>query len=114
MSETRIWSETEIVAEVDGLTVARLRSFVEARCLAPRERDGRLVYGEAEVARARLLAELVEDFELDADGAATVISLVDQIHGLRRELRALALALADEPDEVRARVRARMIERRGA
>lgn len=114
MSDTRAWSETEIVAEVDGLTVARLRAFVEARCLAPRERGGRLVYGEAELARARLLAELVEDFDLDADGAATVVSLLDQIHGLRRELKALALALADEPETVRARVRARLVQHRGA
>lgn len=106
--QMRFWSETELVAEVDGLTVSRLRAFVAARCLAPRERDGRPVYGEAELARARLLAELVEDFDLDEEGAALVASLIDQIHGLRGRLRALAAAIEAEPAEVRARLRARL------
>ena len=35
-----------------------------------------------------------------------VVSLVDQIHGLRRALRQLGEAVAAEPGEVRDRVRA--------
>ena len=31
----RLYSETEVVARVDGLTVARLRAFVAADCVAP-------------------------------------------------------------------------------
>ena len=105
---TRFYSETEVVARVRGLTVARLRSFVAADCLAPAERQGRLAFGEADVARAQLLEELVEDFELDAEAAAMVVSLVDQIHGLRRELRRLGEAVAVEHPEVRSRIRNRL------
>lgn len=102
------YSETEVVASVDGLTVARLRAFVAARCVAPAEQGGRLAFGEADLARLRLLAELAEDFELDAEAAALVLSLVDQIHGLRQELRLLGEAVAAEPDAVRARIRERL------
>lgn len=108
---TRWYSETEVVARVEGLTVTRLRAFVSAHCLEPREEEGRLAFGEADLARTRLLAELVDDFELDADAAAMVVSLIDQIHGLRHRLRRLGDALADEPEEVRVRLRARLIER---
>jgi chaperone modulatory protein CbpM len=104
----RYYSETEVVARVEGLTVARLRAFVAAECLAPAERDGRLAFAEADVARARLLAELARDFELDPEASAMVLSLVDQIHGLRRQLRRLGEAVAAEPPEVRARVRGRL------
>jgi chaperone modulatory protein CbpM len=96
------------VARVEGMTVARLRAFVAADCLAPAERDGRLAYAEADVARARLLAELSRDFELDPEASAMVLSLIDQIHGLRRQLRRLGEAVAAEQPEVRARVRARL------
>jgi len=106
---TRYWSETEVVAEIEGLTVTRLRAFVSARCLAPEERGGRLAFAEADVARARLLAELADDFDLDAEAAAVVV----QIHGLRARLRTLGAALAEEPEEVRARIRARIAGRRG-
>jgi chaperone modulatory protein CbpM len=108
----RYYSETELVAAVEGLTVTRLRSFVEARCIAPQEVEGRLVYGEAERARAHLLAELAEDFDLDADSAGLVLSLVDRVHALRRDLQALARALAEEPEEVRARLRTRLAQPR--
>ena len=105
---TRFYSETEVVARVEGLTVARLRAFVAAECVAPAEREGRLAFGEADVARLQLLAELVSDFDLDPDAASVVVSLVDQIHGLRRQLRRLGEAVAAEPEEVRARIRDRM------
>lgn len=106
--ETHYLSETEVVARVDGMTVARLRTYVAAHCLAPVEREGRLAFVEADVARAQLLAELGEAFDLDEEAAAVVVSLIDQIHGLRHRLRGLGAALADEPDEVRARIRARL------
>jgi chaperone modulatory protein CbpM len=105
---TRFYSETEVVARVRGLTLTRLRAFVAADCLAPAEREGRLAFAEADVARAALLEELVEDFELDAEAAAVVVSLVDQIHGLRRQLRRLGEAVAAEHPEVRARIRERL------
>jgi chaperone modulatory protein CbpM len=109
---TRFYSETEVVARVEGLTVTRLRAFVAAECLAPAEREGRLAFAEADLARARLLAELVDDFDLDAEAASMVISLVDQIHGLRRALRQLGEAVASEPGEVRERIRSRLPGRR--
>jgi len=102
------YSETEVVARVEGLTVSRLRAFVSTRSLRPHERDGRLAFVESDLARARLLAELAEDFDLDEDAAALVVTLLDQIHGLRARLRTLGDALADEPDEVRARLRLRL------
>lgn len=104
----RYYSETEVVARVEGLTVTRLRAFVATRCLAPIEHEGRLAFGEADLARARLLAELALDFELDEEAAALVVSLLDQIHGLRRRLRLLGEALTEEPEEVRARIRIRL------
>jgi len=109
---TRYYSETEVVAQIEGLTVMRLRAFVSARCLAPAERAGRLAFAEADLARARLLAELAADFDLDEEAAAVVVSLIDQIHGLRGRLRALGAALAAEPEEVRARIRERLAEGR--
>jgi chaperone modulatory protein CbpM len=107
-TKTRIYSETEVVARVSGLTVARLRAFVAADCVRPAEAGGRLAFAEADLARVQLLEELVEDFELDEDAASMVVSLIDQIHGLRRELRRLGEAVAEEHPEVRARITGRI------
>jgi chaperone modulatory protein CbpM len=104
----KLYSETEVVARVDGMTVARLRSYVAAECLRPVEAEGRVGYADADVARLRLAADLARDFDLDAEASAMVLSLVDQIHGLRHALRTLGEAVGQEPDEIRARVRARL------
>lgn len=108
VTTTRFYSETEVVARVHGLTVTRLRAFVAAECVRPTEAAGRLAFVEADVARVRFLEDLVEDFDLDEDAAAMVVSLVDQIHGLRRELRRLGEAVAGEHPEIRARIGARI------
>ena len=108
---TRIYSETEVVARVRGLTVTRLRAFVAADCVRPGEAEGRLAFAEVDLARVQLLEDLVEDFDLDEDAAAMVVSLVDQIHGLRRALRRIGEAVADEHPEVRARITARITPR---
>lgn len=111
----KLYSETEIVAKVEGLTVGRLRTFVSTRCVVPARREGtdRAAFDEVDLARLRLLSELNADFDLDEDGAAMVLSLVDQIHGLRRQLRALGESVAKEPEDVRVRIRRRLERRSG-
>lgn len=108
---TRLYSETEVVARVRGLTVTRLRAFVAADCVRPSEAEGHLAFAEADLARVQLLEDLVEDFDLDEDAAAMVVSLVDQIHGLRRELRRFGEAIAEEHPEIRARITTRITTR---
>lgn len=105
---TRLFSEAEVVARVEGLTVTELRTFVSVECVIPYEREGRPAYTEADLARLQLLRELEADFGLDADAAGLVIGLIDQIHGLRREMRAIGAAVEEEPGEVRARILARL------
>ncbi|HUF86128.1 MAG TPA: chaperone modulator CbpM [Thermohalobaculum sp.] len=99
-------TESHVVAVVRRLTVARLHTFVEAGCIAPAEVAGERVFGEAELARLELLCELADDFGLDTEALALVMSLIDQLHGIRHEMRSLAHAIGEQPDEVRARIRA--------
>jgi chaperone modulatory protein CbpM len=109
---TMRYTETELVARVDGLTIARLRHYAEVRCVRPALREGEPVYHDEDVARLRLLCELAADFDLDEEASALVLSLLDQIHGLRAQLRALAEAVAGEPDEIRRRIARRAAEAR--
>ena len=99
------YSEEQVVVAVGRLTESRLRTFVRADCVRPIETPEGPAFTEADLARLELLCELAEDFELDEDALGIVVSLIDQLHGVRRELRGLVLALAEEPPEVRERVR---------
>ncbi len=99
------YSQSRVVARVRHLDERRLEALIEAGAIRPAEVAGERQFSEADLARLELLCELAETFELDEEAAAMVIDLIDQIHGLRRQLRRLLAALEAEPEEVRARIR---------
>ncbi len=98
------YSEAETVAAVARLTRTRLKSFVELEIVSPLHTDGGLVYRQIDLVRLELLCELSEDFELEDDALCVIISLIDQLHGARGELRAVLAAIGSEPEEVRTRI----------
>jgi len=99
-----LFSEDEVIASVTRLTRTQLTSFVAARIVTPVHSDRGPVYRQLDLARMELLCDLTEQFDLDDDALGVLISLVDQLHGVRAELRALVDAIADEPPEVRQRI----------
>jgi chaperone modulatory protein CbpM len=101
-----LFSEDEAVARVARLTRPQLVAFVEAHIVTPVHSDRGPVYRRLDLARMELLCDLSDEFDLDADALGIVISLVDQLHGVRAELRCLVEAIAAEPPDVRARLSA--------
>ena len=106
MRAGRILGETQVVEQVGRLTVAELRLWCESGWVAPARGEAGPVFDEVDIARVRLVCELRDDLGLDEGAIPVVLSLVDQLYGLRRELRALARAVEQQPDEVAAPVRA--------
>ncbi|MDP1668341.1 chaperone modulator CbpM [Phaeovulum sp.] len=98
------YSEAEAVAAVARLTRSQLVAFVEAEVVVPERTEAGFMFRQIDLARMELLCELCEQFDLADDALGMVISLVDQMHGLRGELRAVLAAIDAEPDEVRARI----------
>ncbi len=106
-------SEDEALAAVPGLTRARLTAFVEAEIVRPvREGTGaaaRCCFRRIDIARMQLLCELADDLALDEASLGVVMTLLDQLHTVRRELHAVLRAVEAEPPEVRARIAAALI-----
>lgn len=101
-------SEEDVLAAVPGLTFTRLATFVEIGIVKPlrRETDGEPahVFRRIDIARLHLLCDLADDLELDEEALDLVITLIDQLHAARHDLRAIARALEEEPPDVRARL----------
>lgn len=107
--ETGFLSEDEVIAAVGRLDRVRLARFVRAEVIRPADAGaGRMVYRQIDIARMELLCDLCDDFDLDDTALGIVMDLVDQLHGARGDLTALMAALAEEPEEVRARIMARL------
>ena len=99
-----MFSEVQALAAIPSLTRLRLTAFVEARIVVPLHAKSGPVFRQVDLARIELLCELAEEFGLDEDGLGLVMSLLDQLHAARRDLRAIAAAVAAEDPEVRARI----------
>ncbi len=103
---SRFYSETEVVARVPGLTGARLVRFVEVGIVLPVKRDKAQGYQRVDLARLELACELADQFALEEDALALVLSLVDQLHAKHAEMQVLRQAVAAQPKEIRARISA--------
>lgn len=98
------FSEDDIIAAVPRLTRTRLIRYIEAEVVIPLRGDGGYVFRQIDIARLELLCDLSEDFELDETALGVVVSLIDQLHAARQDLRAIARAIQAQPPEFKARI----------
>jgi chaperone modulatory protein CbpM len=103
--------EADIAARLTGVTLERLQVWIQRGWVRPVLREGGSRFTEADVARASLIRDLHELIGLDDEAVPVVLNLIDQIHGLRRELRDLLTAIDQQPDDVRQNVRSHMLKR---
>jgi len=85
------------------IDVALLEACTRAGWLVPRGADA-AAYSELEIARACLIRDLRETMGVNDEGVTVALSLIDQIHGLRRALRRVAAAMHGLPEPVRHEV----------
>lgn len=97
--------EEELVSRFTSLSVQRLHRWIRLGWVRPERVEGLPVYHEVDVARVRLLHDLEIGAEFDEDTVPLVLSLLDQIYGLRHELRALAAAVDLQPADIRERIK---------
>jgi chaperone modulatory protein CbpM len=95
----------ELLLRLRGLERRELVRWVENRWVLPDEHGDTLVFHEVDVARVELIFEIRRDFAIDDEGMGLVLGLLDQVYGLRRQMRRLCDAVATQPPEVQAAIR---------
>ena len=91
-------SLTAVVARVRGVNADTVQAWVEQDWVRPRHDAGRPVFEEIDVARVQLIAEL-RDLEVGDAAIPVVLSLLDQLHATRAQMRRLCAALDDAGDD---------------
>jgi chaperone modulatory protein CbpM len=82
------------------IETATLRVWVEERWIMPEGMPEAAAFEEADVARGRLILDLVHTMGVNEAGVDVVIDLVDQVHGLRERLRLLTEAVRKQDEDV--------------
>ncbi|MCU9838950.1 hypothetical protein OEZ49_14325 [Ruegeria sp. WL0004] len=109
---TPFFSESEVIARVSRLTEGRLVEYCAAHIVIPAQTETGPMYQEIDIARLELACDLHDQYEAEPETIGLMISLIDQLHGLRAEMRGLVQALNAQPDEVRRDIANRLISHR--
>jgi chaperone modulatory protein CbpM len=64
----------------------QVESWIEAGWLMPPQTEPEIAFAEIDVARARLICDLRQDFGVNDEGVEVILHLLDQVYDLRRVL----------------------------
>ena len=102
----------EVVLAVERVERVELSVWVERGWVAPAGRRGpEPLFSELDIARVCLICDLVHDLAVEEETVPLVLSLLDQVYDLRRQLNALTGAIRQQPDDVRRRILELLTER---
>ncbi len=100
-----MWSEAQVLTLITDLDHAELRVWIKQGWVRPAVNPAsECVYDEIDVARLRLICQMRRDLDIAEDMIPTLLSMIDQIYGLRHELRELVQAIDAQPDDVRRQI----------
>jgi chaperone modulatory protein CbpM len=91
----------DLLRQHGRLTAIHVERWVARGLLRPAGGGDGWSFEQIDVARARLLGELVDELGFDDESVETVVDLVDQVHTLRRQLDLLGRAIAEQPATTR-------------
>lgn len=95
----------ELLGRLGGLDRHELARWVENRWVLPEQSGDTWIFHEVDVARVELILEIRHEYAIDDEALPLVLGLLDQVYGLRRQLRRLCDALDRQPPEVRQSIR---------
>jgi chaperone modulatory protein CbpM len=95
----------ELLIRLHGLERRELSHWVENRWVLPERHADTWVFHEVDVARVELIFHIRRDLAIDDEAMGLVLGLLDQVYGLRRQMRRLCDAVATQPQDVQDAIR---------
>jgi chaperone modulatory protein CbpM len=93
--------EHQLIAQFTCLERTVLLTWIEEGIVAPHRDDDGFLFDRVDEARVALACDLHYRMGLEHASLPVILGLVDQIHETRHHLRALARAVAEQPEDVR-------------
>ena len=95
----------ELLIRFRGLERRELSRWVENRWVLPERHADTWVFQEVDVARVELIIDIRRDLAIDDEAMGLVLGLLDQVYGLRRQMRRLCDAVGSQPEDVQNAIR---------
>jgi chaperone modulatory protein CbpM len=93
---------SEVVRIIGRVDRVELIQWVEFGWVKPASRDrDEPAFSDLDVARVCLICDLRHDLAVEEETMPLVLSLLDQVYALRRQMNALTGAIRQQPEDVR-------------
>ncbi|MGI9520219.1 MAG: chaperone modulator CbpM [Hyphomicrobiaceae bacterium] len=96
--------ESEVLQHLSGISVIRLRAWVTQGWVKPVASDSGQLFDALDIARCELIRQIEDDLQVASDTVPVILSLLDQVYSLRRELRAVTRAIECQPTDVKRQI----------
>ncbi len=91
----------EVLAIMDArIDRATLENYIAREWVRPQQGHEDWYFEEIDIARIQLVSHLAQDIEVNDEGIDVALSLLDQLYGLRAQMRHLTHAITQQPSEV--------------
>ncbi len=87
-----------------SIVSSTLTIWIDRQWIIPELTEQDETFHDADLARGLLILDLSESMGVNQDGIDVIMALVDQVHGLRTKLQALAEAIRQQDDDTALRV----------
>jgi len=95
----------EVVEMLDArIDRTMLEAYIERHWVRPHRKRKIWYFEEIDIARLQLICHLTQDIEVNNEGMDVVLSLLDQLYGLRARMQHLTHAITRQPPEVQAEI----------
>ena len=103
------------VLEMLGVRIDRqtLENYITREWLRPVYQPTGWYFEEIDIARLQLVCHLTQDIEVNDQGMDVVLSLLDQLYGIRAHAQKLNQAISQQSSEVQAKIRMVMSMKEG-
>ena len=89
-------------ARIDRQTV---EDYISRQWLRPVYQPSGWYFEEIDIARLQLVCHLTQDIEVNEQGMDVVLSLLDQLYGMRAQAQKINQAISGQSSEVQAQIR---------
>ncbi|MCJ9428816.1 chaperone modulator CbpM [Kordiimonas marina] len=103
-------TEQDVIARVRGLTRSELHLCIERGWVKPALSPEGQCFNEIDIARLDFIRHLQADLAANEEAVPFVLSLIDQVHGLRHALKTITVAVEAQDEDVRNAVRSALLE----
>lgn len=96
----------EVLALVEPLKAEELNLWIARQWVRPERRGGQIRFADIDVARVRMIYDIRYTLDVAPDTVPVMLSLIDQLYTMRRQMRGVMHALETLSPEARKTVMA--------